>query len=81
MAFVRVKDNESFEQAMRRWKRAVEKSGILSEVRKRERFVAPSQKKQRDMAAAIKRHRKKQQREGREFEDSGHGGRRGGARH
>lgn len=77
MAGVRARDNEGFEQTMRRFKRAVEKSGILAEVRKREHFVPPSQKKQRALAAAVKRLRKKMQRDNKEFEESGHGGRRG----
>lgn len=77
MPGVRVRDNESFEQAMRRFKRAVEKSGVLSEVRKRERFEPPSQERQRKIAAAVKRFRKKQMRDGQEFKESGHGGRRG----
>lgn len=83
MPGVRVREHESFEQAMRRFKRAVEKSGVLSEVRKRERFVPPSQLKQRALAAAAKRFRKKQQRDNKEFEESGHGGgrRTGGGRH
>ncbi len=77
MPGVRVRDNEGFEQAMRRFKRVVEKAGVLAEVRKRKHFQSPSQKRQQDIAAAIKRSRKKLQREGKEFEDSGHGGRRG----
>ena len=77
MPGVRFREHEGFEQAMRRFKRAVEKSGVLSEVRKRERHVPASQLKQRTKAAAVKRLRKKQMRDGREFEESGRGGRRG----
>lgn len=80
MPGVRVRDNEGFEAALRRFKRAVEKAGVLAEVRKREHFMPPSQKKQRAIAAAVKRLRKKLQRDGKEFEESGHGGRRGGTR-
>lgn len=79
MPGVRAKDNEKFDQTMRRFKRAVEKDGTLAEWKKKERFEPPSKLKQKRIAAAIKRLRKKMQRERKEFEDSGHGGRRGGS--
>jgi small subunit ribosomal protein S21 len=47
--------NESFEQLMRRFKRAVEKADVIKEVRKRECFEKPSIKRKRAKAAAIKR--------------------------
>ena len=55
MPGVRVKDNESFESAMRRFKKQCEKAGILSEVRKREHYEKPSVKKKRKALAAKKR--------------------------
>lgn len=66
MPGIRVKDKESFEQTIRRFKRAVEKSGILAEMRKREFFVKPSERRKRALAAAIKRLRKKQVRDDRD---------------
>ncbi|HKY70174.1 MAG TPA: 30S ribosomal protein S21 [Gammaproteobacteria bacterium] len=63
MPGIRVRDHENFESAMRRFKRVVEKSGVLSEMRKREFFVSPSDKRKRAMAAAVKRFRKKQSRD------------------
>ena len=42
MAIVRIRDNESFEQAIRRFKKQVEKGGVLSEVKKREHYEKPS---------------------------------------
>lgn len=60
MALVRVREHESFESALRRFKRAVEKSGILSEIRRREFFESPSEERKRAMASAVKRFRKKQ---------------------
>ena len=42
MALIRIRDNEAFEQAFRRFKKACEKSGILSEVKKREHYEKPS---------------------------------------
>jgi small subunit ribosomal protein S21 len=67
MAGIRVKDHEPFEAAMRRFKRSVEKSGILAEVRGRQFYEKPSTKRQRQRAAAIKRTRKKNNREPHSF--------------
>ncbi|MDX2456139.1 MAG: 30S ribosomal protein S21 [Gammaproteobacteria bacterium] len=63
MPNVRVKDNEPFEIAIRRFKRACEKAGILAEVRRREFYEKPAQERKRKMAAAIKRAQKKVSRE------------------
>jgi small subunit ribosomal protein S21 len=59
MPNVRVKDNEPFEIAIRRFKRACEKAGILAEVRRREFYEKPTQERKRKMAAAVKRSQKK----------------------
>jgi small subunit ribosomal protein S21 len=63
MPNVRVKDNEPFEIAIRRFKRACEKAGILAEVRRREFYEKPTQERKRKMAAAVKRSQKKTSRE------------------
>ena len=60
MALVRIRDNEAFEQAFRRFKKACEKSGILSEVKKREHYEKPSVRKKKKSMAARKRLLKKQ---------------------
>ena len=59
MPLVKVKDNESFEQAMRRFKKQCEKAGILSELRRREYYDKPSVRKKKKAAAARKRALKK----------------------
>lgn len=59
MALVRIRDNEAFEQAFRRFKKACEKSGILSEVKKREHYEKPSVRKKKKSMAARKRLLKK----------------------
>jgi len=59
MPSVRVRDNEPFEVALRRFKRSCEKAGILSEVRRREFYEKPTQERKRKRAAAVKRHLKK----------------------
>jgi small subunit ribosomal protein S21 len=59
MPNVRVRENEPFEVAMRRFKRACEKAGVLSEVRRREFYEKPTQERKRKQAAAVKRTMKK----------------------
>ncbi|RMF15890.1 MAG: 30S ribosomal protein S21 [Gammaproteobacteria bacterium] len=68
MPAVKVKENEPFDVALRRFKRACEKAGVLSEVRRREFYEKPTARRKRKLAAAIKRHAKKLQREQRRFE-------------
>lgn len=59
MPNVRVRDNEPFDIALRRFKRACEKAGVLSEVRRREFYEKPTAERKRKQAAAVKRHQKK----------------------
>lgn len=63
MPFVKVKENEPFDVALRRFKRSCEKAGVLSEVRRREFYEKPTSVRKRKMAAAVKRHQKKVSRE------------------
>ena len=70
MPHVRVKENEPFDIALRRFKRSCEKAGVLSEVRRREFYEKPTAVRKRKAAAAVKRHIKKLQREPRKFERS-----------
>jgi small subunit ribosomal protein S21 len=60
---VRVRENEHFDAALRRFKRACEKSGILSELRRREYYEKPTQERKRKKAAAVKRQLKRNSRE------------------
>ena len=55
MAEVKVGENESIESALRRFKKKIQKAGILSEVKKRERYEKPSVKRKRKSEAARKR--------------------------
>lgn len=59
MPVVKVKDNESFEMAMKRFKKQCEKAGVLTELRRREFYDKPSVKKKKKAAAARKRALKK----------------------
>ena len=52
---IRIKDNESLESALRRFKRQCAKSGVLAEVRKREHYEKPSVKRKKKSEAARKR--------------------------
>ena len=55
MAEIRVKENESIDSALRRFKRSMAKSGILQELRKREHYEKPSVKRKKKSEAARKR--------------------------
>ncbi len=59
MPSVKVRENEPFDIALRRFKRACEKAGILAEVHRREFYEKPTQVRKRKAAAAIKRSQKK----------------------
>ena len=63
MPSVRVKENEPFDVALRRFKRSCEKAGVLSEVRRREFYEKPTSVRKRKKAAAVKRSMKKISRE------------------
>ena len=68
MPVIKVRDNEPFEVAMRRFKRSCEKAGVLAEVRRREFYEKPTTERKRKAAAAVKRHQKKLSRESRRWE-------------
>jgi small subunit ribosomal protein S21 len=63
MPGVRVRENEYFDAALRRFKRACEKAGVLTELRRREFYEKPTQERKRKKAAAVKRHAKRMQRD------------------
>jgi small subunit ribosomal protein S21 len=56
---IRLREGESFESAIRRFKKQCEKGGILSEVKKREHYEKPSVRKKKKSIAARKRNLKK----------------------
>ena len=55
MAEIRIKDNESLDRALRRFKRQCARAGVLAEVRKREHYEKPSVKRKKKSEAARKR--------------------------
>ncbi|MDX1379566.1 MAG: 30S ribosomal protein S21 [Xanthomonadales bacterium] len=63
MPSVKVRENEPFEYALRRFKRSCEKAGILAETRRREFYEKPTQERKRKAAAAVKRNLRRLARE------------------
>ncbi len=58
MPSIKVKENEMFEHALRRFKRACEKAGVLAETHRREFYEKPTQVRKRKAVAAVKRTQK-----------------------
>jgi len=59
MTTIRVKDNEPYEVALRRFKRTIEKLGLLTDLRAREFFEKPTTERKRKKSAAVKRNYKR----------------------
>jgi small subunit ribosomal protein S21 len=59
MTTIRVKENEPFDVALRRFKRTIEKLGLLTDLRAREFYEKPTAERKRKKAAAVKRHFKR----------------------
>ena len=59
MPSVKVRENEPFEFALRRFKRTIEKLGLLTDLRAREFYEKPTAERKRKKAAAVKRHFKR----------------------
>ena len=62
MPSIKVKENEPFDIAIRRFRRACEKAGVLTEIRKREFYEKPTSVRKRKAAAAVKRVHKRSNR-------------------
>ncbi|QCI19641.1 MAG: 30S ribosomal protein S21 [Buchnera aphidicola (Brevicoryne brassicae)] len=63
MPVIKVRENEPFDVALRRFKRSCEKAGILAEIRRREFYEKPTTERKRAKASAVKRLSKKLTRE------------------
>lgn len=59
MPEIKLRENEYFDVALRKFKKAVEKAGVLTELRSRESYEKPTTKRKRMQAAAMKRHFKR----------------------
>jgi small subunit ribosomal protein S21 len=58
MPSVKVREGESFEKALRRFTKACEKSGLMSEIRKHQHFEKPSERRKRKLNAARRKQRR-----------------------
>lgn len=67
MAYVEVKSGESFDSALRRFKRKVQQEAIIKEIKKHNVYIKPGEKKRLKIAQAKKRMRKRIKREYTEF--------------
>ncbi|MDD9806466.1 MAG: 30S ribosomal protein S21 [Gammaproteobacteria bacterium] len=56
MPSIRIRENEPFDIALRRFRRVCEKAGIMAEVRRREYYEKPTAARKRKAVAAVKRH-------------------------
>jgi len=58
MVTVKVREHESFERAFKRFTKACEKAGLMSDIKKHQHFEKPSEQKKRKMNAARRKMRK-----------------------
>ncbi|MEK9574897.1 MAG: 30S ribosomal protein S21 [Gammaproteobacteria bacterium] len=58
MPFIKVRENEPFDIALRRFRRSCDRAGVITDVRKKEFFEKPTWVKKRKKAAAVKRTQK-----------------------
>lgn len=58
MIHIKVRDNEPFERALKRFTKACEKSGLMSEIKKHQHFEKPSEQRKRKENAARRKIRK-----------------------
>ena len=55
MAEIKIKDNESLDSALRRFKKQCSRAGVIAEIRKREAYEKPSVRRRKKSEAARKR--------------------------
>lgn len=55
MPLIKVREDESLENALKRFKRKCEKSGVMTEIKKRQHYEKPSVRKKRKALAARKK--------------------------
>ncbi len=65
MPSVKVREGEPFEKALKRFTKACEKSGLMSEIKKHQHFEKPSERRKRKLNAARRKMRKTQMMENR----------------
>ena len=60
MSGIRIRENESIDDAIKRFKRECERAGLLAEIKKREYYESPSEKKKRKTAEAIRKQKRRE---------------------
>jgi small subunit ribosomal protein S21 len=65
MVFVKVREGESIEEALRRFKRECERNGLMQEIKRREFYEAPSMRRKRKQAEARRKMRRRMARQNR----------------
>ncbi len=60
MPGVRVREGEAFERALKRFTKACEKAGLMSDIKKHQQYEKPSERKKRKLNAARRKMRKMQ---------------------
>jgi small subunit ribosomal protein S21 len=60
MTGVTIRDNESFEKALRRFNKSCERAGILADIKKHQHFEKPSERRKRKLAAARRKSRRRE---------------------
>ncbi len=58
MTGVRVRDDETFEKALRRFQKTCEKAGLMADIKKHQHFEKPSERRKRKLAAARRKTRR-----------------------
>ena len=59
MSEIRVKENESLESALKRFKRSCQKDGVIAEVKKREHYVSPDSLKRKQKSEAARKNKRR----------------------
>ncbi len=59
MTSVIIRENESFEKALRRFNKSCERAGILADIKKHQHFEKPSERRKRKLAAARRKNRRR----------------------
>ena len=62
MVFVKLREGEGIEEALRRFKRECERTGVLKEIKRREHYVSPSRKRKLKAAEARSKMRRAKRR-------------------
>jgi len=61
MTNVIIRNDETFEKALRRFNKSCEKSGIIADIRKHQHFEKPSERRKRKQAAARRKNRRREE--------------------